>query len=363
LKDKSPGGKSMSNYINPMAQLGKVKLSCYISPRATDDEIDYLELLGVPYTYTWIDHLVQNAEVINSLKKRLAERGITLYNGGDGLLAKNPSIILGLEDRDQKIAEWEELLKVMAQLGLYSMTFTWEADNVQSSGDCFVRGGAPSRYVDEREFEKRPPAHGRIYQKDELWETFTYFIKKIIPVCERLGIRLALHPCDPPLPMVNGYASLITSYDDYKKAFEIAGSKALGMEFCCGCWLEGGDRFGNLIEGFKKFARDGRVIITHFRNISAPMPYFEERFIDDGYGDMYKIMESFYEADYDGTVILDHTPPMINAKRLGKDMKDATYPSGDVFHGVSGWKEAMAFSIGYIKALMGVASRKVKGKL
>jgi mannonate dehydratase len=204
------------------------------------------------------------------------------------------------------------------------------------------------------------PTHDRVYTKDELWENFAYFMKNIIPVAEDTGIRLALHPNDPPLPMINGFASLITSNTDYKKAFEIAGSKDLGMEFCCGCWLEGGKRFGDPVSSFKEFAGDDRIIITHFRNISCPLPRFEERFIDDGYGDMFRLMETFYEADYDGTIILDHTPPLINARRLGKQMAEATRPLGNIFRDVPGWKDAMAFSIGYIKALMNVASRKVK---
>jgi mannonate dehydratase len=353
----------MSQYDNPNMPLGRIKLSCYVYNEATEEELDYLELLGIKYVYTGIKDITGNMDVISRLKERLCSRGITLWNGGDYSLGKTPSIILGLPDRDEKIAQFADVLRTMQKLGLHSMTFTWEADNVQTSGNVFVRGGAPSRYVDEKQMEKTLPTHGRVYEKEELWGTFEYFMKKIIPVAEETGVRLALHPNDPPMPMYNGYASLITSYEDYKKAFAIADSKMLGMEFCCGCWLEGAERFGNLIKSFKEFARDGRILITHFRNISGPMPYFEERFIDDGYGDMYKLMEGFYEVDYDGTVILDHTPPMINAKRLGKDMKDATFPRNDIYNGAPGWKEAMAFSIGYIKALMSVASRKVNGKL
>lgn len=55
--------------------------------------------------------------------------------------------------------------------------------------------------------------------------------------------RLALHPNDPPLPAVAGVPCLMRSTDAFRRAFALVpapAGDALGMEFCCGCWLEGG---------------------------------------------------------------------------------------------------------------------------
>jgi mannonate dehydratase len=122
-------------------------------------------------------------------------------------------------------------------------------------------------------------------------------------------VRLCLHPNDPPSPQpLGGIPCLIHSYEDYKRAFAIANSPWLGMEFCCGCWLEGGRGFGDLLSGIRELTALGKIDIVHFRNVSAPLPLFVETFLDNGYMDMYPVMKAFVASGYDGTLILDHSP-------------------------------------------------------
>ena len=75
-----------------------------------------------------------------------------------------------------------------------------------------------------------------------------------------------------------------------------------------GCWLEGGEAFGDILEGIREFHADGRMLIVHFRNVTSPLPVFTETFLDNGYMDMYQIMKTLIEVGYDGSVTLDHTP-------------------------------------------------------
>ena len=65
-------------------------------------------------------------------------------------------------------------------------------------------------------------------------------MRAIIPVAEEPAVRLALHPNDPPTDALGGIPCLINSRQRYDRAFAIADSPHLGMEFCTGCWLEGG---------------------------------------------------------------------------------------------------------------------------
>lgn len=351
--------KYVEKFGNPNLPKGKIKLTNFLPLSAEDEDIDFLAMLGVKYVYSETSQgvpMFKSMDRIEALKERLAKRGMILNHCHDRDLVKNRDLILATEKRDEVIERFARMLECQAKLDLHDAIFTWEADEYQRNENVYVRGGAMSCMVDEREMEKWPAHHGRIYEKDEMWDNFTYFMKQIIPVCERTGVYLALHPCDPPIPMVYGAASLITSYEDYKKAFAIANSKMLGMEFCCGCWLEGGERFGDIPSAFKEFAAEGRIRVTHFRNISSPLPYFEERFIDDGYADMYKLMENIYEADYDGALILDHSPRMIQMTKTDK-WQSTTHPGESRFD--PGQKEAIAYAIGYIKALMNVASKKI----
>jgi mannonate dehydratase len=208
------------------------------------------------------------------------------------------------------IAEFQGFVRALGRAGIHVTTFTWEPTQVWSSAPGETRG-AKTRRVDLAEMLQRPPTHGRAYSADEIWDNFAYFMKRILPVAEEAGVRLALHPNDPPAPQLGGIPCLIHSFADYRRAFEIADSPALGMEFCTGCWLEGGPDFGNMLEAIRYFHAQDRILLVHFRNVSAPLPEFVETFLDNGYMDMYQVMKVFYEIGYTNTVTLDHTPQFV----------------------------------------------------
>ncbi len=334
--------------MNPNQAAGAVRLSNIIDPFAEEDEIVFLEQLGIHYAYTWCPDLADHYDDMARLRDRLAGHGITLNNIGDYKVCKSANIHLGTVDRDRDIERFIRMMEVIRRLGIHVTTFTWEPDQVWSSDGAHpTRGGARTRYVDVNELRKAPLTHGRVYEKDELWDNFAYFMKQVIPVAEECEIRLALHPNDPPTDRLGGIDCLIANIDDYRKAFRIADSKALGMEFCCGCWLEGGkEGFGDIGQGIREFVADDRILITHFRNVDRPLPVFTETFIDDGYADMLSLMEIFCETGYHGTLIYDHSPLFVRNGTETADPKDRRCET--------------AYAVGYIKALMSAASRKVR---
>lgn len=89
------------------------------------------------------------------------------------------------------------------------------------------------------------------------------------------------------------------------------------MEFCTGCWLEGGDEFGNMLEAIRYLHQQEKIFIVHFRNVSDALPYFVETFLDNGYMDMYRAMKIFVEIGYNGTMGLDYTPQFAGDYALG----------------------------------------------
>lgn len=319
---------------------GRIRLSNIVDPKADARELRLLEQLGVHYAYTWCDRLSERYDEIARLMERLSAHGITLNNIGDYTIAKSSNIHLATPERDRDIERFIRMMETIHRLNIGVTTFTWEPDQVWSSSmDYPTRGGARTRHVDTDALAREGLTHGRVYEKEELWENFAYFMKAVIPEAERMGIRLALHPNDPPMKQVGGVDCLITNIEDYRRAFRVAGSPALGMEFCCGCWLEGGKRgFGDIETGIREFVRDDRVLITHFRNVDTTMPVFTETFVDDGYADMFALMKLFCEEGYTGTMIYDHTPLM----EEGSDRRAET-----------------AYAVGYIKALMEAAYKTI----
>jgi mannonate dehydratase len=275
---------------------------------------------------------------MTDLRLRVADAGITLYDIAYPALIRSDKIHLGLPGRDEAINEFKNFVRNVGRAGIQAIAFIFSPNPVWTTGTGESRG-AKARRVDLDEMLKRPLTHGREYTEDEIWDNFSYFVKEVIPVAEEAKVRLALHPNDPPVPSLGGIPCLIHSFEDYKRAFEIADSPYLGMEFCVGCWLEGAEEFGDMFEAIPHFQNQGKIVIVNFRNVSSPLPRFVETFVDDGYADMYPVMKAFVEVNYQGTMILDHTP------------KFSRSPSRD---------PERAYAIGYMRALLERAEAEVK---
>ena len=206
----------------------------------------FLRQLGVDYCYTWLPDDLSSYEYLARLVDEVSEAGLTLYNVGNMSVGKSPRIHLGAPGRDEDIARFLQFLRDINRAGIKTTTFTWEPDRVWSSAPRQSRF-AKSRYVDLADLKSRPLTQGRETSLDELWRNFEYFMRAIIPAAEETGVRLALHPNDPPTDALGGIPCLINSRQRYDRAFAIADSPSLGMEFCTGCWLEGGKAFGDML--------------------------------------------------------------------------------------------------------------------
>ncbi len=307
----------------------RLKFSASIKPEPSDDALRFIRQLGLRYVYAWVAEEQITFEFLSKLKQKTDAHGLTLHNVGSFAVGKSDQIHLALPGRDERIARFAELVEILGRLGIPATTFTWEPDRVWSSERGLCRG-CSARAVDLDDLRRKPFTHGRRYTREELWDNYTYFVERLAPVAEASGVRLALHPNDPPTDELGGIPCLINSMEAYKKAYAIASSPALAMEFCAGCWLEGGSDFGDILAGLEYFILEQRVVILHFRNITSPLPVFTETFLDNGYMDMYRIMRILVRLRYRGTVILDHTPSFVSH---------------------AGGPAATAYAIGYMRAL------------
>jgi len=289
-------------------------------PSFDDEDLQFINQLGIKYIYSVLPRSKEE-HTAAAVKKRVdlaTKHGITISNLNSGLYIKPPDVFLGKPTRDQTIKEMIDFFYILADFGFTRYTMTWEPDAVWSTNhDTPIRGGAKTRYVNLKELTTHPFTHEREYELSEVWDAFKYFMDKIIPVCEKTGISIVLHPNDPPTySKLGGCPCLIKCLDDYKKAFEIAGSDKLKMEFCCGCWLEGkSEGMGDVLTDLAWCVQNNRVGVVHFRNIDKPLPEFTEVFLDMGYMDMSKIMRVLCENDYQGMITLDHTPTMVDGAK------------------------------------------------
>ena len=214
------------------------------------------------------------------------------------------------------------------------MTYAWHTGGAYTTGRSETRG-CSTRLFQLAEAQALPDAYDRRYSHDELWDNYAAFIDQILPVAEDNGVRLQLHPNDPPVDH-QGVPRLFSSRVAFRRAMEIAGhSPHSGILFCVGCFAEmfGPEGAGeDVAAAIYEFGSRGHIFQVHFRNISSPMPDFHETFPDNGYLDMYRIMTALAEVGYHGMVVPDHVP------QVGSDA--ANREAGE------------AYILGYIRALI-----------
>jgi hypothetical protein len=112
------------------------------------------------------------------------------------------------------------------------------------------------------------------------------------------------------------------------------------------------------VEVIKYFAPQKKLFKIHFRNVSHPLPHFTETLMDDGYYNMYKIMEALVDVNFDGLVIPDHVPEL-GVPPGGRLQTSASVAgSGGQFRPSPG----LAYSIGYLNATLKAAQTN-RGKI
>ena len=155
-------------------------------------------------------------------------------------------------------------------------------------------------------------------------------------------VRMALHPNDPPLPSLGGAASLIYTADDYRRALALAGrSQALAVKLCVGCVLEN-PQFGDLMACVREFCGKGQLAEVHLRNVSGPLPYFEETLWEDGYGDLYGVLKQLIVCGFQGYLSIDH--------------------AFQGYASTGGSLGSMAYPTGYLKGMLHAAQRELAGR-
>jgi mannonate dehydratase len=144
-----------------------------------------------------------------------------------------------------------------------------------------------------------------------MWSNYSYFMNAVLPVAEEEGLRIALHPDDPPVPMLGGVARLFYKPDNFKKAYELFGkSPSWALNLCLGCCSEmpGGKK--NVTEMIEFFAPKGKIAYSHFRDVRGTVPTFTECFIGDGNYDPAEVVALLVKNNFDGFLLDDHVPKM-----------------------------------------------------
>lgn len=234
--------------------------------------------------------------------------------------------------RDEAIEKFICLMSNLKEVGIDTVCFNFMVHYgwTRTSDSLLERGGAKVTGFSLKDFKP----DGFKISKEQVFENYIYFIKAVIPYAEKYGIKLALHPDDPPLDTLGNVPRIFTSLDNIKKGINCVNSENLGVTFCQACYKLMGEDLGNAISELKN-----KIFFVHFRNVRGNKFNFRETFHDNGEIDMAAALRLYKKYCPDNAknipIRVDHVPTL-----AGEESR------------VSGYDAlGRLFAIGYLKGI------------
>ena len=226
---------------------------------------------------------------------------------------KRAAILLGQSpERDKDVGDIIRTLEACAEVGIPAVKYNLSLLGVMRTGKTNGRGGAGySTYQLTARTDPHKLTRAGAVSEAEFWERITWFLSKVVPVAERLKIRMACHPQDPGTPPggLHGIVNVLGTPDGLKKLLSIHESPFHGLNLCLGTTAEMlVDPRSELPSVVEAIARTGKIFNIHFRNIRGRRDDFQEVFVDEGDVDMPQIARILAKYNYDGMLMPDHVP-------------------------------------------------------
>lgn len=269
--------------------------------------------------------------------------GLTLYNL---MIVGFNNAIYARPGRDEEIDKVRQSIRSAGKAGLPVVEYNWYAHRaMEGYYEETGRAGAGLTSFDYEKMKDLPPLPQEgAHTLDEMWTNITYFLKAVVPVAEEAGVRLALHPNDPPAPLSRGSQQIMATVAGWRRLIDIVPSLSNGITFDCGVTREMGE---DPVEVCRYFASRKRINHVHFRNVRVAKPYekYTEVFIDEGQVDMFGVMKELIRQKYTGTIYPEH-PRALDYDRERGPIRG--YPGGGGYAGE-------VFNVGYARAMMQAA--------
>lgn len=265
---------------------------------------------------------------IQALKAKVEARGLALE-----VIESVPvheDIKLGKPTRDRLIDNYCTSIRHLAQCGIkvicynFMPVFDWTRTTLEMRlPDGSTTLGFDTATVDKIDLSQgiALPGWDASYRADELkallaeyeavdesalWANLEYFLKRIIPVAAEVGIRMAIHPDDPPRPIF-GLPRIVKDRADLVRLLGIVDHPANGLTLCSGSL--GASCKNDIPAMVREFAGRKRIHFAHLRNvkINEAGDFYETAHRSaDGSLDMAEIVKAYHEAGFEGYARPDH---------------------------------------------------------
>ncbi|AWT59222.1 MAG: Mannonate dehydratase [Candidatus Moanabacter tarae] len=295
-------------YLRSVSQLGA-------------DAIDELPIPNEPGTGYF------DLKSVLNIKKKIHSYGMEVNRVSLPYLSEN---YMGNGDgAEEELENCSQCLRVLgeagmslARVGFAKDTYPWMRRYYEAKhrGGYFFRGESLSNNL-----MAPSPA-----DQDLWWQRVCHAYDKLVPIAEDFGVRLMMHPSDPPSPGAPfgglGFHRLIDAFPN----------RCVGYLYCCGTRAEAGGQ-SLVLDEINNYGRKGRIFMVHFRNVRGSLATagaFEEVMLDDGDMNMFEVLQELQRVGFEGYLQPDHCPP------VGDDLEDAI--------------RGVGYAVGYIKGLLAV---------
>ncbi|MEM1135364.1 MAG: mannonate dehydratase [Bacteroidota bacterium] len=284
-----------------------------------------------------------NFEALQSIQEEFESAGFQLY-GLEGDQFDMSSIKLGLPNRDECIEHYCQMLENMGKLGIHLLCYNFMASIgwFRTRTDIQERGGALVSEFDARTAEKQQVEANLRISEEQLWDNLFYFLDAVLPVAQKNGVEMSLHPDDPPLSSLMGVGRILTNAESFEKIWERYPISSNCITFCQATFKMMDEDLFQLSE---KWLKEKRINYLHLRDVAGDKYKFNETFHDNGPTPMAALLKHYADHGFDGPLRPDHAPLM-----YGETQENF---SGGISAGYE--ITGKIFAIGYIKGICEMA--------
>ena len=213
----------------------------------------------------------------------------------------------GLPGRDEQIDTVCTLLENMGKLGIPVWCYEWMTDFnwIRTNTATPSRGGSVVTSFDAASLRDAPPSELGPISEEKLWETLQYFLERVVPVAEKAGVQLAMHPDDPPLSPIRGVGRIMRSVENFQRLLDLVPSPVNGITMCQGNFALMTDDLPGVI---RHFGRQGKLFFVHLRDVRGTPDKFEETWHDAGKTDFLACLRAYRDIGFEGVLRPDHVP-------------------------------------------------------
>lgn len=247
-------------------------------------------------------------EVLAGIRKQFESAGL-VFAGVESHPVPAEKIKLGLPGRDEEIENYMAAIRALSELGVRLVCYNWMAGIgwMRTRTDLPGRGGALLTEFDRADAERQGLTEWGRVSEETIWSSLDYFLKAVIPVAEKEGVKMALHPDDPPLSPLRGIGRILTSAANYRRVLNIVPSPVNGITFCQANFKLMGEDIASLA---REWCAQKKIFFVHFRDVEGSREHFREAFHDSGPVDLAQMLRVYHECGFEGPIRPDHAPTL-----------------------------------------------------